>query len=67
MNMNELSDTNLSLYELSDVNFDNYQEYIMDNADQSEVTICNGDTLLEAAENSYLLEDFIQSSSFVTE
>ena len=65
--MNELSDTNLSLYELSDVNFDNYQEYIMDNADQSEVTICNGDTLLEAAENSYLLEDFIQSSSFVTE
>jgi len=67
MNMNELSDTNLSLYELSDVNFDNYQEYIMDNADQSEVTICNGDTLLEAAENSYLLEEFIQSSSFVTE
>jgi hypothetical protein len=67
MNMNELSDTNLSLYELSDVNFDNYQEYIMDNADQSEVTICNGDTLLEAAENSYLLEEFLQSSSFVTE
>lgn len=65
--MNELSDTNLSLYELSDVNFDNYQEYIMDNADQSEVTICNGDTLLEAAENSYLLEEFLQSSSFVTE
>lgn len=67
MNMNELSDTNLSLYELSDVNFDNYQEYIMDNACPSEVTICNSQTLLEAAENSYLLEDFIQSSSFVTE
>jgi hypothetical protein len=57
----------MSLYELSDTNFDNYQNYILDNADQSEVTICNGDTLLEAAEDSYLLEEFLQSSSFVTE
>jgi hypothetical protein len=30
----------------------------MDNADPSEVTICNGDTLLQAAENEYLLEEF---------
>ena len=57
----------MSLYELSDTNFDNYQNYILDNADQSEVTICNGDTLLEAAEDSYLLEEFLQSSSFVAE
>ena len=57
----------MSLYELSDTNFDNYHNYILDNADQSEVTICNGDTLLEAAEDSYLLEEFLQSSSFVTE
>ena len=38
--------------------FDDYQTYIMDNADPSEVTICNGDTLLQAAENEYLLEEF---------
>ena len=38
--------------------FDDYQAYIMDNADASEVTICNGDTLLQAAENEYLLEEF---------
>jgi len=41
--------------------FDDYQSYIMDNADPSEVIICNGDTLLEAAENEYLLEEFKQS------
>tara|TARA_B110000285_G_scaffold52630_1_gene59887 strand:- start:2410 stop:2625 length:216 start_codon:yes stop_codon:yes gene_type:complete len=38
--------------------FSDYNDYIMDNADQSEVTICNGDTLLQAAEDEYLLEDF---------
>ena len=57
----------MKLYDMTDTNFDNYQNYILDNADQSEVTICNGDTLLEAAEDSYLLEEFLQSSSFVTE
>jgi len=41
--------------------FDDYQSYIMDNADLSEVTICNGDTLLEAAESGYLLEEFKSS------
>ena len=41
--------------------FDQYQSYIMDNADPSEVTICNGDTLLEAAESGYLLEEFKSS------
>ena len=38
--------------------FSDYNDYIMDNADQSEITICNGDTLLQAAEDEYLLEDF---------
>ena len=41
--------------------FSDYNDYIMDNADPSEVTICNGDTLLEAAESGYLLEEFKSS------
>ena len=47
----------------NDVNdiFNQYQEYIMDNADSSEVIICNGDTLLQAAEDEYLLEEFKQA------
>ena len=57
----------MNLYDMNDTNFDNYQNFILDNACPSEVIICNGDTLLEAAENSYLLEEFLQSSSFVTE
>jgi hypothetical protein len=43
--------------DLNDI-FSDYNNYIMDNADPSEVTICNGDTLLQAAENEYLLEEF---------
>tara|TARA_R110000782_G_scaffold66514_1_gene134835 strand:- start:147 stop:326 length:180 start_codon:yes stop_codon:yes gene_type:complete len=54
----------MSLYEMSDTNFDNYQTFIMDNADHSEVTICNGDTLLQAAENEYLMEDFMKSPQY---
>jgi hypothetical protein len=49
---------------MNDANFDSYQSFIMENADPSEVIICNGDTLLEAAENSYLLEEFLQSPSY---
>ena len=47
----------------NDVNdiFNEYQAYIMDNADSSEVVICIGDTLLQAAEDEYLLEEFKQS------
>ena len=41
--------------------FSDYNDYIMDNADPSVVTICNGDTLLEAAESGYLLEEFKSS------
>jgi hypothetical protein len=36
-----------------------YNEYIMKNADPEEYCICNGDTLLRAAENMYLYEEFI--------
>jgi len=48
-----------SYEELSDYQFDRYQEYIMDNGDNSEVIICNGDTLLKAAEDGYLLDEFL--------
>ena len=62
MNRENLDIMNIAFEEamaedLNDI-FDDYQAYIMDNADPSEVTICNGDTLLQAAENEYLLEEF---------
>jgi len=38
-----------------------YGEYIMLNADPSEVAICNGDTLLEAMESEYLWTEFLAS------
>ena len=62
MNVENLDIMNIAFEEamaedLNDI-FDDYQTYIMDNADPSEVTICNGDTLLQAAENEYLLEEF---------
>jgi hypothetical protein len=59
MNKERLFENNME----NDVNdiFNEYQEYIMDNADSSEVVICNGDTLLQAAENEYLLEEFKQA------
>ena len=41
--------------------FDDYQSYIMDNADLSEVNIYSGNSLLEAAESGYLLEEFKSS------
>jgi hypothetical protein len=37
--------------------WDLYVEYIMDNADD-ELSICNGDDVLEAAEAGFLYEDF---------
>ena len=57
--INDLFESNME----NDVNdiFNEYQEYIMDNADSSEVVICNGDTLLQAAEDEYLLEEFKQA------
>ena len=62
MNSENLDIMNIAFEEamaedLNDI-FSDYNNYIMDNADPSEVTICNGDTLLQAAENEYLLEEF---------
>lgn len=38
--------------------FNEYMEYIMENADPSERMICNGDSLVVAAEEGYLYESF---------
>ena len=38
--------------------FNYHANYIQDNYDPSERTICNGDTLLEATEAGYLYEEF---------
>ena len=37
-----------------------YSEYIMENAKGDRV-ICNGDTLIEAQEDGYLFEEFLES------
>jgi hypothetical protein len=54
MTIDEFND----LFNVHDDLYDKYMEYIMENADPSEVTICNGDTLIEAIERGYLFEDF---------
>ena len=64
VNVNEIPS---KLVDLFNFNLDNdvadiheeYSMYVMDNADPSEVTICNGDTLLQATESEYLLEEFM--------
>lgn len=38
--------------------FNEYMEYIMENADPSERMICDGDSLIVAAEEGYLYEAF---------
>ena len=43
---------------------DAYAEYIMKNGDPSERVICNGDTLLEAQEDGYLFDQFLDSVGF---
>ena len=35
-----------------------HMNYIMENGDPSEYTICNGDTMIEAVESGYLYEEF---------
>ena len=42
-----------------------YSDYIMENHDPSERLICNGDTLLEAEEDEYLLEEFLLSKGYI--
>ena len=38
--------------------FNYHMNYIMENGDPSERTICDGDSLIEAAEAGYLYEEF---------
>jgi hypothetical protein len=38
-----------------------YAQYLMDNADPSDVVICNGDSLLEVMESEYLWNEFLAS------
>ena len=45
--------------DLTDAQFDKYSEYVMDNSDNSEFIICNGDALVRATEAEYLLEEFL--------
>ena len=40
--------------------FGKYMEFIQENADPSERVICNGDMLIEAAEDGYLFEEFYE-------
>jgi hypothetical protein len=40
---------------------DEYADYIMENSCASERIICNGDTLIEAMEDGYLMESFLDS------
>jgi len=54
MTIDEFND----LFDVHEDLHDKYMEYIMENADPSEVTICNGDTLIEAVDRGYLFEDF---------
>ena len=35
-----------------------YMDYILEHTDPSEVAICDGDSLIIAAENGYLFEEF---------
>lgn len=55
---NESTDRFYDLLDSDHSVYDQYIEYIMENADPADVTICNGDTLIEAAEKGYLLEEF---------
>ena len=38
---------------------DKYSDFVMNNADPSEYNIHNGDSLLQATDSEYLLEDFM--------
>jgi hypothetical protein len=55
---NESTDRFYDLLDSDHTVYAQYMDYIMENADPSEVIICNGDTLIEAAEKGYLLDQF---------
>jgi len=42
-------------------NSDQYGEYIMEHGDNSEVCICDGDSLIVAMEKGYLFDEFVES------
>lgn len=51
----------MSEQELDDLRYSNeYAEYIMEHC-QGDRVICNGDTLIEAMEDGYLWEAFLES------
>ncbi len=51
--------------ELDELSFSSeYAEYIMDNC-HGERVICNGDTLIQAQEDFYLWEEFLESRGLV--
>jgi len=62
----------LTLREQIESNFDNgmydteYQEYIMKHSAGDRI-ICNGDMLIEACEDGYLFEEFIDSIVYAGE
>jgi hypothetical protein len=43
---------------------DEYAEYIMNNCGGDRI-ICNGDTLTDAMEQQYLLDEFVESLGFL--
>lgn len=50
---------------IDDLFYDEYGSYIMENADSSEVAICNGDSLLMYMEQGYLWNEFLESVGIV--
>ena len=56
MTIDEFND----LFETDNNLYDKYMTYIMENGDPDERIICNGDSLLEAAEAGYLFEEFYE-------
>ena len=53
--------------ELDDLNYsEEYADYIMENCGGDRI-ICNGDTLLQAQEDGYLFNEFLESLGFCME
>lgn len=41
-----------------------YAEFIMDQASNGEIIVCNGDMLLEAQEAGFMFDEFLKSKGF---
>lgn len=57
-NLDMINERFEELFGIHDDMFGKYMEFIQENADPSEVTICDGDSLIIAAENGYLFDQF---------